>query len=126
MKFDLSPKWFLSILDGTLVSIYFVLIGLLYIKFINTISPIKTNLKDRFVKENRPMIFLEVCYSLASIAVAYSVIHSIVKKIPFPFDGVAGYNHVDSEVKGAEIITTFILYLYHPDLDQKLRYLIQG
>ena len=126
MKFDLSPKWFLSVLDGTLVSIYFVLFGLLYIKFINVISPMKDDLKKKFVKENRAIIFLEVCYSLATIAIAYSIIHSVVKKIPFPFDGLYGYNHVDSEVKGAEIITTFILYLYHPDLDDKLRYLIQG
>jgi hypothetical protein len=109
-----------KLLDIGLVTVYFFAIGLLFAKVFDYIyGPFKEeNYKDR----STAILFGEIILHLFLLGVVAYVLRNIVQMIPFPLDGVAGFEHARlKELEGGHVISIVLLF-FQENLQAKLAY----
>jgi len=111
-----------KLLDIGLVTMYFFVLGLAAAKAFDGIL-------GAFEEENYDniptwRIFLEIILQLFFIGVIAYVLRNLVKLIPFPLDGVAGFEHIRlKELDGGEVMA-LVLILFQRSLIDKVLYFV--
>ncbi len=67
-------------------------------------------------------LFLEIISHLSLIAIAAYFIRNIVGFIPFPLDGLYGFQHSKVKELGGGVLINFLLYFYQYNLRSKIEY----
>lgn len=112
-----------KLLDIGLVTIYFFVLGLAAAKGFDAIM-------GEFKEENFDKVpiwrlFLEIVLQLFALGIIAYVLRNIVKLIPFPFDGVAGFHHNRlKELDGGEVMA-LVLILFQRNLIDKVLYFVK-
>jgi hypothetical protein len=122
-KFNHSNILFyiIKIIAISLTSIYFILLGSsfsLYIK--NHITKYD---EDIYFNKSKFKIFIEVSIIISLLGISHYIIRNIVERIPFPFEGIGGFQYKMLKEIGGGIILSYVLYVFHPDLHKKIKHL---
>ena len=77
-------------------------------------------------KKPKWRIFIETALQFAMIGAFVYLSRGLIKKIPFPLEGVAGYNHHDlGELKALPLIV-FIFMFFQRKTQDKMKFLIES
>ena len=119
-----------EIITRTIKIIDIVYITLLF--FILTISVSKglDHLIGNFDKEKSDskhliVIFLEIIGNISLIAILAYVIRNLIQTIPFPLDGLYGYEHKRIKELQGGVILGFLLFFYQENLKRKINYFFE-
>lgn len=115
-----------KLLDMGLVAAYYFLFAVIF----SILLQILTEYVDRLAPSQEKTVIrllLEVILNIFFIAVAFWVIRNLVERIPSPFEGVGGYNHLRFFAKdtNTHIIATLTLVLFQTSLMEKIKILNQ-
>ena len=71
-------------------------------------------------------LFLEIVAHLFLIGVVAYALRNFVRLIPYPFNGIAGYNHFRlKELEGGEVMA-LVLILFQKNLQEKVLYFVDS
>lgn len=106
--------------DIGLVTVYFFVSGILFAKvFDNLYGNFR---KDEYDLKSSYVIFFEIVSHLFLIGIVAYGLRNIVRAIPFPLEGVAGFQHHRlKELDGGYVIGV-VLVLFQKNLLQKIAY----
>jgi hypothetical protein len=112
----------LKLLDITMITIAFSILCIGFSKWLD----VKIGKFDKEDADNKKTIkiFLEILANISIIAIAGYIARNIVGYIPFPFDGLYGYQHSRVKELGGGTVFGFTLFLYQTNLRQKIDYFI--
>ena len=112
-----------KLLDIGLVTIYFFVLGLAAAKgFDAVMGEFK---EENFTKVPLWRLFLEIVAQLFALGIIAYVLRNLVKLIPFPLDGVAGFHHERlKELDGGEVMA-LVLILFQRNLIDKVLYFVK-
>jgi hypothetical protein len=111
-----------KLLDIGLITVYFFVLGTLAAKGFDLLFGELDHEKYR----NRPLwlLFIEIILHLFLLGVVAYALRNTVGLIPYPLDGVAGYNHFRlKELEGGEVMA-LVLVLFQKNLRTKLLYFV--
>lgn len=104
---------------GILTVLYFIL-GYIFSRLINKIY-------NNFDPNTAPMkflLFLEICGQLFIIGILVYILRNIIELIPFPLEGIYGYQHTKvRELYSGGIALTFGIFYAQENIKQKLNYI---
>jgi hypothetical protein len=112
-----------KLLDIGLVTIYFFVLGLAAAKAFDSVM-------GEFKEENFKdvpiwRLFLEIITQLFALGIIAYVLRNLVRLIPFPLDGVAGFHHQRlKELDGGEVMA-LVLILFQRNLIDKVLYFVK-
>lgn len=112
-----------KLLDIGLVTIYFFILGLAAAKAFDAIM----GDFDEEGYKDAPIwrLFVEIVVQLFSLGIIAYILRNIVKLIPFPLDGVAGFEHSRlKELDGGEVMA-LVLILFQRNLIDKVLYFVK-
>jgi hypothetical protein len=112
-----------KILDIGLVTIYFFVLGLAAAKGFDAVMGEfhEDNFKDVPIWR----LFLEIIAQLFALGIIAYVLRNLVRLIPFPLDGVAGFHHQRlKELDGGEVMA-LVLILFQRNLIDKVLYFVK-
>ena len=109
----------LRILTVAILGIYYTVGGTLL--FNKIFSDFDT---EKYKKKSTISIFLEVFINTALITLGSYLLRYIIKKIPFPYDGIYGFNHRDVKEIDGGITITMALIMFMDSYKDKVKYLI--
>lgn len=112
-----------KLLDIGLVTIYFFVLGLAAAKgFDGIMGEFK---EERLDKVPLWRLFLEIIAQLFALGIIAYILRNVVKLIPFPLDGVAGFHHNRlKELDGGEVMA-LVLILFQGNLIDKVLYFVK-
>ena len=112
-----------KLLDIGLVTIYFFVFGLAAAKGFDAImGDFK---EENFNKVPLWRLFLEIVVQLFALGIIAYILRNVVKLIPFPLDGVAGFHHDRlKELDGGEVMA-LVLILFQRNLIDKVIYFVK-
>ncbi len=115
-----SLRLFNKMLDISLIGFYFFVLGTFFALIINKYAPDR----DNYEKKPTYLILLHLFIQTSLIMIGAFLARFIVKKIPYPLDGVWEYNHSrTSELNGAPLLGFVMITLQYKFADE-LKYLI--
>ena len=76
-------------------------------------------------KKNIGLLFGEVCLHIYLIGVFTYVIRNLIELIPYPLNGIDGYDHKKLKELGGGVVFTFVFFIFQTNLREKLLYLYQ-
>ena len=77
-------------------------------------------------KRSKVRVFVAVSLQFALIGALIYMSRSLIKKVPFPLDGVSGYKHSSlGELRSLPLIV-FIFMFFQRKTQDKMRYLIES
>ena len=71
---------------------------------------------------SKARILIEIYLNLIILAIASYIIRNVVELIPFPLDGVYGFEHRKVKELSGGIVTGFAIFLYQKNLRAKIDY----
>lgn len=74
-------------------------------------------------KKSTFRIILEIYINLSFIAIAAYIIRNLVEVIPFPLDGLYGFDHKRVKELNGGLVFSFALFYYQLNLNKKIKYL---
>ena len=113
----------IKMLDIGLVAIYFFVVGIVVARLFDyALSKLQpNNYKDIPLFQ----LFLEIILQLFALGIIAYIVRNIIKLIPFPLDGVAGFNHRElKELEGGEVMS-LVLIVFSKNLQDKILYFIE-
>lgn len=112
----------IKMVDISLLGVYYLFGGIILSLIIDKLFPVYD--EEVYRNKSSQEIFLEVCLNISLIMIIVYILRNIVEKIPFPLDGVAGYEHKRvSEIKGGVLIA-FAVITFQPNFKNKVTLLI--
>ena len=79
---------------------------------------------DSSKKHNKGVLFLEVCGQVAILGILIYIIRNIVNLIPFPFEGIYGYQHSRvKELQSGGVAVAFGVFYAQENIKEKLNYI---
>ncbi len=112
----------LKLLDITIITIGFSIICIGFSKWFD--YKIGKFNKENADKKSLVRIFMEIIANISIIAIFGYVARNIIGLIPFPFDGLYGYQHSKVKELGGGSVFGFTLFLYQTNLRNKIDYFI--
>lgn len=76
-------------------------------------------------KDKRGKIMLDVIFQLIFIAIFFYITRNIVELIPFPLDGVSGFEHKKVKELGGGFVLIFSYFLFQDNLKNKIFFLFK-
>ena len=131
---DLTKKYFIGFIGVKWIAIIYVsviqvLIGITMSKMINkmipTIKKKKVNGKDIPDEYFLDSLFYSFI-NLSLLLLANYIMRNIVERIPFPLEGVFGYQHNKLKERYGMIISGFILMFYQDVFRERLTLIFQN
>jgi hypothetical protein len=106
--------------DIGLTTVYFFVCGILMAKAFDSLyGKFK---EDEYDEKSSLVIFFDIVSHLFLIGVVAYVLRNLVQLIPFPLDGVAGFNHKRlKELEGGYALS-LVLVLFQKNLMSKISY----
>ncbi len=111
----------IKIIDICYLTVIYFLIGIFIAKLIDKI--IGKFDKDKEEKKHITRILTETILFISFIGITLYVLRNIVEKIPFPLDGLYGFNHMRVKEINGGIVFVFSLLFFQKYLRDKLNYL---
>ena len=112
-----------KLLDIGLVTIYFFVLGLAAAKAFDAVMGDFN--EDNFKDVPLWRLFLEIVAQLFALGIIAYVLRNLVRLIPFPLDGVAGFHHLRlKELDGGEVMA-LVLILFQRNLIDKVLYFVK-
>lgn len=111
----------LKFLDIFLLSGYYFIAGFFIASMIDFIIGRFSSTDD----EHKPTwrLFLEAIWYTFVLLVVFYIVRNIIERIPFPFDGLYGFQHSRVKERTGDVIFVFILFYYQEYYVNKLKYL---
>jgi hypothetical protein len=113
-----------KMLDIGLTTVYFIVIGLVAAKLFDMAYG-KFN-KEDYKHVSKVRLFLEIAFHIFLIGIAAYVLRNVVGFIPFPLEGVAGFQHKRLKELGGGAAMPFILYFLQDNLHDKTAYFAES
>ena len=97
-------------LDISLIGVYYLILAIIVALVLNEI--IKVEEAEDGLKKPLPNLFLKIAFQTSMIMLSVYAMRQIVKRIPFPLDGVCGFEHKRvKEINGAVIMAFVVITL---------------
>lgn len=111
---------FVKLADIGLVTIYFFLGALFFAKVFDTVyGPFD---KKEYDKMSMLNISLRIIVHLFLIGIVAYILRNAIEAIPFPLEGVSGFEHLRlKELEGGVVLHT-VLFLFQENLRDKITY----
>ena len=104
---------------GILTVLYFIL-GYIFSWLINKIY----NNFDPNTAPLKILLFLEICGQLFIIGILVYILRNLIELIPFPLEGIYGYQHTKvRELYSGGIALTFGIFYAQENIKEKLNYI---
>lgn len=107
--------------DISLIGIYYLILGIVFAMVLNELFK-ETKKEKEKLKRSLPNLLLKLLVQTSLIMLSVYAMRQIVKRIPFPLDGVCGYEHTRiKEINGAVILAFVVITLqtnYGADLTE--------
>ena len=111
----------IKIVDIVYVTTIYVTLTIMFSVYLDKMIG-KFNKEDND-KKSTVRIILEIYCNFAIIAIFGYLIRNIVELIPFPLDGVRGFEHKRVKELGGGLIAGFAIFFYQTNLRSKIDYL---
>jgi hypothetical protein len=112
-----------KLLDIGLVTVYFFVLGLAAAKAFDGVMGDFD--EENYQKISMIQLFVEIVLQLFALGVISYVLRNIVRLVPFPLDGVAGFHHNRlKELDGGEVMA-LVLILFQHNLIDKVLYFVR-
>jgi len=113
-----------KLLDIGLVSVYFFVIGIAVAKVFDYIYGDFD--KEKYEKHSKLRLFFEIVLHLFLLGVVAYLLRNIVERIPFPLDGLAGFDHGRlKELEGGHVMA-IVMILFQKNLQDKIAYFVKS
>lgn len=112
----------------------FLLVKLLGISFVTTLyfslGFLAAKVLDFFLKDfdektesKKPtwQVFLEIIVRLCGLGILIYIARNLVERVPFPLNGVAGFDYLRLKELHSEFIFTIPLFIFHENFVSKLK-----
>lgn len=111
----------LKFLDIFLLSGYYFIAGFFIASAIDFVIGKFSSQDD----ETKPtwQLFAEAIWYTFVLLVVFYIVRNIIERIPFPFDGLYGFQHSRVKERTGDVIFVFILFYYQEYYVQKLKFL---
>jgi len=107
-----------KLLDIGLVTVYFFVLGISVAKWFDFMNG-ELNVKE-YQEQNSFIMFLDIIVQLFLLGVIAYVLRNMVALIPYPFEGVAGFQHNRlKELNGGPVLE-FVLIFFQQNLHTKI------
>ncbi len=111
----------IKVFDVGCITILYFIVGFVISFYINKMF-------DDFVPDNNPnkiLLFLEVMLQLFIIGILFYIIRKIIGLIPFPLNGIYGYDHsIVKELRSGGEVLGFGMFYAQINLKDKLAYIL--
>ena len=117
-----------------MVKFSFLLVKLLGISFVTTLyfslgflaaKGLDLFLKDfdKNAESKKPLwqVFLEIIVRLCGLGILIYIARNLVERVPFPLNGVAGFDYLRLKELHSEFIFTSPLFIFHENFISKLK-----
>jgi hypothetical protein len=111
----------LKFLDIFLLSGYYFIAGFFIASAIDFVIG-KFSSQDDEIKPTWQLFAEAIWYTFVLLVVFY-IVRNIIERIPFPFDGLYGFQHSRVKERTGDVIFVFILFYYQEFYVQKLKFL---
>ena len=112
----------IKLLDISLLGIYYLFGGIIVSLMIDKLFPEFD--ESVYSQKSSIEIFLEICLNISSMMIVVYILRNIVERIPFPLDGLFGYDHSRViEIKGG-ILIAFAVITFQHNFKNKVTFLI--
>ena len=106
--------------DIGLVTIYFFFLGIAFAKVFDYVYG--KFVEEDYKKTSRLRLFLEIIVHIFLIGIVAYFLRNIVEFIPFPLEGVGGFQHHRlKEIEGGHIMA-IVMVLFQKSLHDKINY----
>jgi len=113
-----------KLLDIGLTTTYFFVIGLVCAKLFDLVyGKFK---KEDYKNVSKAMLLLDILAHLFLIGIAAYVLRNIVGLIPFPLNGVAGFDHKRLKELSGGTVLAMILLFFQQNLRDKINYFAES
>jgi predicted PurR-regulated permease PerM len=76
--------------------------------------------RNKYDKKSTFIILLEICFIFATIGIVVYMSKNLFEKIPFPLDGIYGYDHTKVKEINTAIPLTYTILFFSDGLRDKL------
>ena len=113
---------FLSVklLDIGLTTMYFFVIGLVAAKIFDIVYG-KFKVED-YKKINKGLLFLDILFHMFLVGITAYALRNVIGLIPFPLEGVAGFEHKRLKELSGGTALSLILLFFQDNLRDKVTY----
>ena len=108
----------IKIIDIAYIFSFYALAGFFCSLFINKIFPIYT--KDKYKRYSKGKLIAEICIQFATIGVIVYLIKNLFQLLPFPFDGIYGYQHDKVKQLESALPLIYTILYFQDHLKDKL------
>ena len=106
--------------DIGLTTTYFFVVGLVFAKLFDIVyGEFK---EEDYKKISKPVLLLDILFHLFLIGIAAYVLRNIVGLIPFPLEGVAGFQHKRLKELSGGTVLAMVLLFFQRNLREKITY----
>lgn len=106
--------------DIGLVTVYYFVVGIVAAKLFDSVYG-KFDHKQ-YENKSSIILFLEIVAHLFLVGIAAYALRNIVNRIPFPFEGVAGFRHNRLKEKEGGVVLAMVLVFFQKNLMKKISY----
>jgi hypothetical protein len=107
-----------KMLDLALVTFYYFFLALVFSILLQMI----TKFYEAYTpgQKSTPRLFLEIIANIFFVAATFWIIRNAVERIPYPLDGVGGYQHKKLSTTTTSAIAALTLILFQTTLHDKI------
>ena len=110
----------IKIFDIGLLGVYYFIGAIIFITFFNGFFKRLYNTKEKPIKETSTIIlFFQTCFQTAVIAMIAFFVRHFVRNIPFPLQGVKGYDHFRTKEINGGIVIAFAMITVFSDFKNR-------
>ena len=112
-----------KVTDLALVTFYYFSFALVFSIVLQLITRFYEKYTSTPGEKTTTRLFFEIIANIFFIAIAFWIIRNLVERIPFPLDGVGGYEHSRLSTTTTSAIAALTLIMFQTTLTDKIKVL---